>query len=217
MTLLALESSSQYLSVALFQGERLIDESIKAPDGRGHSECLLPLLHELLNKHQMTLEDVSALALTSGPGSFTSLRVGMASVMGLAIQHELPVYLLSSLKVLARELVDKTTNMIVPVMKAGRGRLYAAAYHPNNGNLEGCLQEAVYQPDELAQKLQKLQVPLHILGQAVDLLPLHSGWTTDSSLYPKASQVGRSVFLDRPQSVPLREIQINYLQGADIG
>ena len=99
--LLALETSGRVLSVALLRGEEVLAERQGARERPG-AESLLPAVDEVLVRAGVRVADVEAFAVSIGPGSFTGLRVGIATVKGLAFGSGRPVAAVSSLAVLAR-------------------------------------------------------------------------------------------------------------------
>lgn len=130
--LLAIESATQSLSVALLRGSDLVAERA-APPGPHHAERLLPLIEELLAAAGCREAEVEAFGVSIGPGSFTSLRVGLATVKGLAFATERRAVAVPTLAALAwgyatRNPERDPSEPIVAVLDARRDELYAAAY-----------------------------------------------------------------------------------------
>ena len=98
--LLAVESATPALSVALLRGSELLHEQSSVVAGR-HAERLLPMIEQLLQHASVRESDVEAFAVSIGPGSFTSLRVGVATVKGLAFATARPAVPVSTLAALA--------------------------------------------------------------------------------------------------------------------
>ncbi len=122
--ILALDTTNAHGSIALAEGERLIEEvPLHAPDG--YSEILFGAIADLLARHAVVVTDVSLFAAASGPGTFTGVRVGLACVKGLAEALGRPVCAVSNLQALAtfgvRELRAVTLD-------ARREEIYAAVY-----------------------------------------------------------------------------------------
>jgi tRNA threonylcarbamoyladenosine biosynthesis protein TsaB len=160
--LLALESATSALSVALLRGDEFVDEE-SAPFGPA-AEILLPAIDTLLGRAGVDLEALEAFAVSIGPGSFTSLRVGIATAKGLAFGTDRPVAPVSTLAALALA-PGPTDAAVVPMLDARRGQVYAAAY-AGGGRHETIIEAGVYTPDELAARLV---TPCILVGEAVPL------------------------------------------------
>ncbi len=159
---LALESATTALSVALLRGEDLVEE-VSAPAGPA-AKTLLPAVDSLLNRAGVTLGEVEAFAISIGPGSFTSLRVGIATVKGLAFESECPIAPVSTLAALALA-AGPTDQLVVPMLDARRGEIYAAAYAGASGR-EAVLPEGVYTPEALCALIQP---PCVLVGEGATL------------------------------------------------
>jgi tRNA threonylcarbamoyladenosine biosynthesis protein TsaB len=126
MRVLAVDTTSAHGSVALVEGVDVAAEvRVKAPEG--HSRWLLEAVSMLLRTFSWRLADIGGLAVTVGPGSFTGLRVGMATVQGLALGASRPVVGLSTLEVLA-SLGAREEAPVVAMVDAWRGEVYAEVF-----------------------------------------------------------------------------------------
>ena len=152
-SLLAFETATRAVSVALLRGGEVVGEE-SAPADRTTAETLLPSVDALLARCGVGLDSVEAFAVSVGPGSFTSLRVGIATVKGLAFGTGRRVAAVPTLAALAHTAPDPSA-VLVPMLDARRGEVYAAAY-------AGCeefplpreiLGEGVYTREALARKL----------------------------------------------------------------
>jgi tRNA threonylcarbamoyladenosine biosynthesis protein TsaB len=165
--LLAVETSCGTASVALLRGEDLLAEE-QAAAGRSGAESLLPCVDTALRRAGLALEEVQAFAISIGPGSFTGLRVGVATLKGLAFGKELPIAPVPSLAVLARAALD-ARDPVVSLVDARRGELYAAAYRLEGAGREPVAcepAEGVYTPEQLAPRLPPACV---LVGEGVTL------------------------------------------------
>ena len=124
--LLAVDTSTAQLGLALYDGSRIISEYAWHSSQR-HTVELAPAVFELLTRSGLTIDDVRALGVALGPGSFTSLRVGLSLVKGLAIARQLPVIGIPTLDVLAAAQPASRLPLLVAI-QAGRGRLAAGWY-----------------------------------------------------------------------------------------
>jgi tRNA threonylcarbamoyladenosine biosynthesis protein TsaB len=150
--LLALETSGGEASVALLRGDALLGER-RAPAGRPGSERLLPTLDRLLRAAGVAVGDLDAFAVAAGPGSFTGLRVGIATLKGLAFGSRAPVAAVGTLDALALR-APRGRDAVVAVLDARRGEVYAASFaRTGEGPVPADLREGLYTVEELASRL----------------------------------------------------------------
>lgn len=194
--LLTLDSTSKTSSVALFQGGVLLEDLVLSPDQKSNSEKLLPAISQLLARHGGHLQQQDELAVTVGPGSFTSLRVGLATIMALAQPLNLPIYPLSSLMVLAWPYLKKEGDRINAQLKAGRGQFYSAHYF---------LQDRA----------------VHLDGKEV-LTPSPPETSIPEGSCPIASHMGPILLTHKLTDWPFpvvswQQLKLNYIQSPDFG
>jgi tRNA threonylcarbamoyladenosine biosynthesis protein TsaB len=146
--ILALETATPYASVALLEGERLIAE-VGASGARPHSARVLPAIHSLLELAGASVSDLGGYAVSVGPGSFTGLRVGVATVKGLAFGDAAPVAAVSTLEALASSACG-SDRPVLACLDARRGEVYAAAWSAGG---EVLVPEGVHRPASLADRL----------------------------------------------------------------
>ena len=123
MNLLALDTSTEVLSLALQKGEEWFTSDIMA--GQTHSQQILPLIHELLSKTDLTIQDLQGIAYGEGPGSFTGLRIACGVAQGLAFGAGLPVVGVSTLLALAE---NSGVDKVIACLDARMGEVYHAIY-----------------------------------------------------------------------------------------
>lgn len=213
--LVAIESSGKPLSLALFKGNDLLEEFYKEPDGRGHAETLLPLFDALLSRHQLTLPQVNQFAVAVGPGSYTSLRVGLATLKGLLARSDALVHPVSTLEALAFAAETKA-EFLIPVLPSGRGRVYGAVFRRSNQSLELVLDECILSPEEFLQKIAPYSKNAFLAGVGVSLLG-ETGIPSGASQTPRAAAIGRLALQNASTPVPASELTARYLQEPDFG
>jgi tRNA threonylcarbamoyladenosine biosynthesis protein TsaB len=120
--LLAIDSATAACSVALIDGDRLIDDRHELV-GRGHAERLVPMIEDLLGGRRPC-----AIAVDCGPGSFTGIRVGLAAAHGLAIGWGVPLAGYSSLALLAAAACDEGLAELACALHGGHGELFVQSY-----------------------------------------------------------------------------------------
>lgn len=133
MLILAIESSAAAASAAVCRDGRLIGQYIQQC-GLTHSQTLLPMAMDLLRNTALTLEEVDALAVSVGPGSFTGVRIGVATVKGLCWGAEKPAVGVSTLEAMAWNGVCAGEDAVVCcAMDARRDQIYNALFRIRDG------------------------------------------------------------------------------------
>ena len=149
--ILALDTSHAKGSVAVARGEDLLCEVLfDASDT--HSATLLPSVDVCLKTAKVHLGDIDRIAVVYGPGSFTGLRIGLATVKAFSAVHRAPVVPVVSLEVLAAAF-PFATQPVVPLIDARRGEVYAACYRTDGGLPENRLSVFAAPPDRIADSL----------------------------------------------------------------
>lgn len=164
MKLLAIDTSGRALSAAIFAaGEVLAGGGVDS--GRNHSLELLPLVDDLLRQNQLTFADFDAFAVTVGPGSFTGLRIGLATVKawGQALGKCLiSVSTLDAIAAAARA-HSGSAEYIAPICDARRNEVYTALYCGG----ERLSADRAVSPEALARELARLDQPVVLAGDAL--------------------------------------------------
>jgi tRNA threonylcarbamoyladenosine biosynthesis protein TsaB len=124
--LLAVDTSTAQVGLALYDGSQVISEYAWRSSQR-HTVELAPAISELLRRCGLTMDDIRGLGVALGPGSFTSLRVGLSLVKGLALARGLPLVGVPTLDILAAA-QSASRLPLVALIQAGRGRLAAGRY-----------------------------------------------------------------------------------------
>lgn len=147
MTILAIETSTEFCSVALAIDNQIVVEEKLAP--RQHTELILPMVESVLNEASLSLHELDAIAYGKGPGSFTGVRLAAGVTQGLAYSASIPVIAVSSLAALALAVIDQSTNIAVAT-DARMGEIYHAAYsNVSSANDLLDTQEILINPKEL--------------------------------------------------------------------
>ena len=148
-------------SAALLHGVRIVAERQAA--GGQHAETLLGLVDGVLEASGVRIDDVEAFAVSKGPGAFTSLRVGLATIKGLAFGSERPVVGISTLEALAWEVTEQmqTELPVAVLLDARREQCYAGAYERRGDGLNTVFAAGVYPAAELSTQLPEL---CHVAG-----------------------------------------------------
>jgi len=133
MLTLAIETTTKTVGLAILREEEILAE-LYLDLGRHHAEILLPALEKLCLITALPAARVDLLACTIGPGSFTGVRIGVSTVKGLALATGKPVVGVSTLEVLAMNVVPYP-NLICPMLDARKNQVYAGLYRIGKGSL----------------------------------------------------------------------------------
>ncbi len=131
MTVLGIDTSAVTCSVALYS-DRLLS-SFNLTNGPTHSQTLLPAIMDVLKEAKLSVSDLSAIAISAGPGSFTGLRIGISTVKGLAFADQIPCVPVSTLEALAVNARHLEGSLVCPLMDARRGEFYNALFRMEQG------------------------------------------------------------------------------------
>lgn len=185
MIILAVDSSSKVATVALMKDEKLLGE-ITLNDKKEHSVILMNIIEDLLKNNNLTIGDMDGYVVSKGPGSFTGLRIGMATVKGLSFGSGKPYVSVSSLDALALS-VSNFDGLICPIMDALRNSVYTSlyksnlTYYPNSDEsiatdikyelpitLEKLLDYSALDVDELIELIKAKNEKVIFIGDGVD-------------------------------------------------
>jgi len=144
--LLALETSTEYCSVALSIGHDVLCSGRQA--GQKHSEMLLPMVDALMRQAEVEVADLNAIAFGAGPGSFTGLRIACGVAQGLAFANDCPCVPVGSLEALAEA---SAGVRVVVCTDARMGQVYHAAYERNGSDWQEVSPPALCNPDNLPE------------------------------------------------------------------
>jgi tRNA threonylcarbamoyladenosine biosynthesis protein TsaB len=150
--LLAVDTSTTQVGLALYDGAQVIGEYAWRSSQR-HTVELAPAISELLTRCGLTMEDVRALGVALGPGSFTSLRVGLALVKGLALSKHIPLVGIPTLDILAAAQPASKLPLAVAI-QAGRGRFAQGWYKNSKKGWQAQGQVRVVTLEELVKEIE---------------------------------------------------------------
>ena len=127
MKILGIESSSLVASIAIVEDDNMLAE-YTVNFKKTHSQTLLPMLDEVMRMLRMELQEVDAIAVSGGPGSFTGLRIGAATAKGLGFALQKPLIHVPTLDATAYNLCGSDA-LICPIMDARRNQVYNGLYY----------------------------------------------------------------------------------------
>ena len=168
MKILAFDSSGLVASVAIVQDDNLIAE-YTTNYKKTHSQTLLPMLDEVVRMTETDKKSFDLLAVAAGPGSFTGLRIGSATVKGLALAWYIPVVAVPTLEALAYNAWG-SRRIICPIMDARRRQVYTGLYRfDKDDKMEVLMDQVPMDIDELIEVLGDRGEEVLFVGDGIDV------------------------------------------------
>lgn len=166
MNILGIESSGGVASVAIVTDGKLLGE-YTTNFKKTHSQTLLPMIDALVSLLEFDKKSLDAIAISSGPGSFTGLRIGSATAKGLALALDIPMVEVPTLTGLAFNLYGYD-GLLCPIMDARRNQVYTGVYSYDNGQpVDNIIAQTAMGIDELIDKLNEVGEKVCFLGDGV--------------------------------------------------
>ena len=165
MKILGVDSSGMVASVALVEDDLLVAE-YSVNYKKTHSQTLLPMLDEIVKMTQLNLEEIDAIAVAAGPGSFTGLRIGAATVKGLGLALDKPIVSVPSCHGLAYNLWG-VSKLVCPIMDARRQQVYTGIYEYQDGQQLVVSEQTACDIRELIEQLNAMNREVIFLGDGV--------------------------------------------------
>ncbi len=162
MKILAIDSSAISAGCAIVEDGGVIAESFVRV-GLTHSETLLPMVSNTLANAKLTAGDIECYAVSSGPGSFTGIRIGVAAVKGMAFTNHTPCVGVSTLEAIAWNCAG-LGGMICAVMDARRQQVYNALFRFNGEEIERLCEDRAISIEELTEEIRSTQNTVYLAG-----------------------------------------------------
>lgn len=153
MKLLAIDTSTDYLSLAVMNGDKAISRMHK-PAPRSHSSLLMPMIGRILKKSGTRLKGLGGFCVSIGPGSFTGLRIGVATIKGLALVTGKPVVAVPTLDAIARN-GKKFKGILCTVLDARKNKVYASVYRSDGKDVKKVTGPLLLPADDLVKSLER--------------------------------------------------------------
>ena len=167
MIILGVDTSAIAAGAAIVKDGKLISETY-INTGLTHSQTMLTLIDSALGMADMSIDDVDAFAVSSGPGSFTGIRIGVSAIKGLCFAKNKPCFAVSTLEALAN-CADIDGFVICPVMDARCMQVYTALFEKTNGEIKRLAEDAPKTLAELSEELLKIGKKVLLIGDGVDI------------------------------------------------
>ena len=186
--ILNIETATKNCSVALGQNEQVIDLIEYTGEGYSHAEKLHVFIKDILSNNHILPEQLKAVAVSKGPGSYTGLRIGVSAAKGLAYALDIPLIAISTLESMARQ-IKQENAYIIPLIDARRMEVYSAVYD-DKYNLIRKVQADLLEEQPFDEYLNEKKVIF--LGDAVEKterIIQHSNAVFVSNRFPSAREL----------------------------
>lgn len=200
MKILALDTSTMMASCAVMDEERVLAEYSLSQE-MSHSEKLVPMIKEMLDGLNMKIQDIDLYGVAIGPGSFTGLRIGVATIKTFAHMFDKPIIGVSTLEALAFNL--PYNEIVVPMIDARRNRVYTGIYSWEGGNLRTIMEPDAMEIDDLLKNLSDNHDNIVVTGDGVnihfdkieEMLMQDVNYATMGLNYCRASSIGELAYI----------------------
>ena len=167
MKILSVDSSAKACSAALVEDSKIIG-SFFINTALTHSQTLVPMIDSLLQNTQTELKDVDLFAVSSGPGSFTGVRIGVSAVKGMAMPLGKDCASVSTLEAMAYNLIGECC-VVCAVMDARREQVYNALFRVNDGSVERLRDDRALSIADLGEELKSYNEKIVLVGDGAEL------------------------------------------------
>lgn len=164
MKILSIDTSMAICSVAILENNKIIKEMHNYSE-KEHSETLMPMIDELFKSTNLTLDDIDLIACSVGPGSFTGIRIGIATVKAFADAKNIPVVGVNSLEALAYlGIIEKGEGEYVSILDARNDNVYFAIYKMKKGQFSIYKNPEAMPISDAITYIDNLKMPIYFLG-----------------------------------------------------
>lgn len=215
--ILNIETSSKNCSVSISKNEKIIGLREQSYDEYSHSKSLHTFIEEILNETQLSVKDLSAVAISEGPGSYTGLRIGVSAAKGICIALNIPLISIDTMQNLARK-IQFSEGLIIPAMDARRDEIYFSIFQPDESGIPikvsktDCL---VLNKDSFSIYFQSSYV--NFVGNCNEKIKKflhHENIIFSNYILPSANEMGLLSFskFNQKEFVDIAEFQPKYLK-----
>lgn len=166
MLIVAVDNSLDFLTVAVANGDTMLKEKSVKDVHNTPSELLAGLVSDTLSDTGHTIDDIGALFVTLGPGSFTGIRVSLAFCKGISSAKKIPLIGVPTLDVLATPFTQMEGHFLCPLIDAKKGEVFLALYTASKGKLKRLTNYQAVKPEAVFEIIQK---PCICFGSGVSL------------------------------------------------
>lgn len=218
MKILSVDSSAVSASAAIVCEDKIIGEFF-CNTGLTHSQTLVPMIDALLKNTQTDITQIDALAVSSGPGSFTGVRIGVSAVKGIATALNLPCIGVSTLHAMAMNFVGFQSAVVCAVMDARCSQVYNALFRADGGKVILLCEDRAISLEQLKGELSQISERVILVGDGAKITKEfmtdldHVVLPAAHLMYQRAAAVGMAA-LEVPESEYLtaEQLMVRYLR-----
>ena len=190
--ILNIETATKNCSVALaLEGKTIVCREI-SDAGYSHAEKLHVFIEEVLQEAAVTFQDLKAIAVSQGPGSYTGLRIGVSAAKGLCFALGIPLIAVDTLQSLASQ-VTQTDGLIVPMLDARRMEVYSAIFNSKHENIRG-IEAEIITTESFADQTDKIYFVGDCAEKCQTVLSKDNFVFLTSIIYPSANEMSALSF-----------------------
>lgn len=185
--ILNIETATKNCSVTLAKSGVTISYREIAEEGYSHAEKLHVFIEEIISESEITFQDLNAIAVSQGPGSYTGLRIGVSAAKGLCYALNIPLIAIDTLQSLAAQ-IETTDGIIIPMIDARRMEVFSASYDKNLNTLKSVAAEIITEESYVDQEDE-----IHFVGDGASKCKAFLNKSNfifhDEIIYPSAKQM----------------------------
>ena len=185
--ILNIETATKNCSVAIAKDGKTILCKEMAEEGYSHAEKLHVFINEILNEIEISCKDLSAVAVSQGPGSYTGLRIGVSAAKGLCYALDIPLIAIDTLEVLASQ-VKVSNGIIIPMIDARRMEVYSAIFDSNLNKIRE-VQAEIIEEDSFST----IDLPIYFVGDCASkcktVLTKENFIFLEDKIFPSANEM----------------------------
>lgn len=216
MTVFSLDCSAVCASTAIVKDGKVLHSNFKNT-GLTHSETLMPMCAQCFEKSGLKPSDIDKFAVNVGPGSFTGVRIGVATVKGLAFKGDRECVPVSTLHSMAYNISEDA--IVLATMDARRNQIYTATFDVSGGTVTRLTDDEAVEIDSIAQRISSYDKPVIIVGDGafVTYEGLRSKCgnvklADEDKIYQNAVSTAKTVFAENLSSVSASQIMPTYIR-----
>lgn len=202
MKILAIDSSGMTATCALLENDQIIAE-YTVNYKKTHSQTLVPMLDEIRKMTELDMSTLDAIAVTEGPGSFTGLRIGGATVKGLALALSIPVIPVPTLDAFSYNGFG-LTSVICPMMDARNNQVYTGLYDFSEKKHNVILQQCATSIEEICEEINKTGREVFLMGDGV------KAYKEDIERLLTVPYIFAPAHMDHPSAGALATLAVDY-------